>query len=91
MENENNFTVMGYYMDRLEEDGSRPKDVGAGDVFVALYDDENGYYCYAPIGQHGDLDYDYLEECEEITVEEYNKISGHLYTPKEYLEQGVES
>lgn len=74
--------IMGYYIDRLEEE----EEVGVSNVFVALYDELDGYHYYAPIGQHGmGLDPEYLDECEEITVEKYLEISGHLYTPKIYL------
>ncbi len=42
---------------------------------------------YAPIGQHGPVDPRFVEEsCQEITKEEYMKVLGGLYTPKEYLQ-----
>ena len=76
--------VVGYFIDRMEEN----EEVGVNNIFVALFDEEQGYYYYAPVGQHGHgLDMEYLEECEEISVERYLEISGHLYTPKVYLEQ----
>lgn len=40
---------------------------------------------YAPIGQHSDLDPEYLKNCLEITKEEYIKASGDVFTPYQYL------
>lgn len=76
------YEVVGYYIDADADNDN----IRVMDVFVALHDEENGYYYYAPVGQHGfGLDYEYIEECEEITLERYLEISGHLYTPKDYL------
>jgi len=52
------------------------------DIFVYLGNDE--YYC--PIGQHGTLSFDYLDnDCKEITKEQYIKTSEGIYTPEKYL------
>jgi hypothetical protein len=75
------FEVVGYYGDPLSEGEER----SSYNVFVLLFDEYSGYYCYCPIGQHSTFDYDYLEECEEISREDYIRISGHLYTPEGYL------
>lgn len=61
-------------------------------VFVYIDEawDSQGKYktCYAPIGQHGAIDPSYLDDCCEITREEYIKESQGLYTPEEYLTGG---
>jgi hypothetical protein len=76
------FKVVGYFIDRLDEG----EEVNSATVFVAIDEgrfDNLTYYC--PIGQHSEGAREYLEDCTPITKEEYLKVSGHLYTPKDYL------
>lgn len=77
--------VIGYFAPKGEE--RTPIN-----IFVVLneYHDINKKYlvCYAPIGQHGALDPEYLKACERITKEEYLKASKGIYTPEEYLKEG---
>jgi hypothetical protein len=41
---------------------------------------------YSPIGQHGEASKDYIkEDCIEIKMSTYKKVSSGIYTPKEYL------
>ena len=74
--------VIGYFAPKGEE--RTPVN-----IFVALneYHDINKKYlvCYAPIGQHGALDPEYLNECERISITDYITASEGLYTPEEYL------
>jgi hypothetical protein len=80
--------VIGYFIDRLEEG----QEVSSYTIFVAIEERElkkKGnilYYC--PIGQHSEGAWEYLKECTPITKERYLEISGHLYTPEDYLKGG---
>lgn len=75
-------TNIKYYKDK-----STGKDPRRVFVYINEDWDHEGKHktCYAPIGQHGAIDPTYLDQCEEITKEEYIQISEGLYTPAEYL------
>ena len=47
--------------------------------------DDGCIMTYAPIGQHSEAFISYLDECIEISKEEYLEISKGIYTPEEYL------
>lgn len=51
------------------------------DLCIVL-DDET---IYSPIGQHGSYVKAYLDDCIEITKEQYVEESKGLLTPEEYL------
>lgn len=73
--------IIGYFVD---SDGYK---TNATDVFVAIQFLGGGvfeYYC--PVGQHGQGHARYLDECSEITKEEYLEASKGLYTPSDYIE-----
>ena len=73
--------LKGYYIDKGEEN---KKEVTSHDVFIYLGENQG----YAPQGQHVNIhDEGYVKECKRISKEEYLKISGHLYTPQEYLDK----
>lgn len=73
---------MKYYIDRLDVE----EKVSASNVFVVTGEDNGIVNFYAPIGQHGEIkDKKYLDECTEITKEEYIKYSNNFYTPVDYL------
>lgn len=77
------YKVLGYFIDRLEEG----EEVSSYNVFVAIDEGYRGkltYYC--PIGQHSEGVREYIDDCTPITKEEYLRVSGHLYTPKDYLQ-----
>lgn len=44
---------------------------------------------YSPIGQHSEVDPEYLEECEQVDLETYLKHTSGLYTPACYLESNT--
>ena len=72
--------VVGYYVDK---DGDKSI---ASDVFVCIDIRGDGRFeYYAPVGQHGEGVVEYLDNCREITREEYMEASKNLYTPSDYL------
>lgn len=74
--------IIGYFVDTHGDKNY------AGDVFVAIDEvaDHNGNLTiYCPIGQHSAGSSQYIDECEEITKEEYIQASKGYYTPQEYL------
>jgi hypothetical protein len=59
------------------------KRLSPGDIFV-LVDDE--LTIYTPIGQHSTASLDYIKnDCKEISLETYLKVSEGIYTPEEYI------
>jgi hypothetical protein len=79
---EKGFKVIGYFIDRLDEG----EEVNSATVCVAIDEGRpNNYTYYCPIGQHSEGDKEYIQDCTPITKEQYLAISGHLYTPKDYL------
>jgi hypothetical protein len=70
--------LLGYYVHKDD------KELTGVSVMVVL-EDEDGLYCYSPIGQHHTMSREYFEECVEITKEEYIEASS-CYTPSEYLQ-----
>lgn len=78
----NDIKVIGYFVDKGGDKNY------AGDVFVAIDEiaDYNGNLTiYCPIGQHGAGNPQYIDECMEITKEDYMHASKGYYTPEEYL------
>jgi hypothetical protein len=75
--------IVGYFMDRDAEEEN--EELNVNNVFVALFHELEGYSLYAPIGQHCQLAYEYLQECKEITRQQYIEFSKGFYTPSEYL------
>lgn len=70
---------MGYYI--MEGGANVPQD-----VFVVAGKHNNGRIeVYSPVGQHSEIDEDYLGVCTEITKATYLDISKNYYTPMEYL------
>jgi hypothetical protein len=69
--------ILGYYIDK----DCKPS---PSTIFVAIHSDDE-LSCYAPVGQHSKLDSGYMEECTEITREEYLEISKGFYTPADYI------
>lgn len=40
---------------------------------------------YNPVEAHGEIGFDYFDECIQITKEQYSEASKGYYTPAEYL------
>jgi len=75
------FMIIGYYLDNtVKREEARPSD-----IFVAIDEGNERLTIYAPIGQHGEGDRGYVEECTPITIEQYKEISKQFCTPAEYL------
>lgn len=74
------YEVLGYFIDVEDE-------LNAYNVIVVVDEGHERLTCYTPIGGHTEMCRGYFEhECREITKEEYLKVSGHLYTPEDYLQ-----
>lgn len=76
-------TILGYYTDHKIHD----EELSAKTVYVAFeVEGDNVTYIYSPTEQHDELkDKRYLEECEQITMDQYKELGKLFYTPIEYL------
>lgn len=75
------YEILGYFAHEKDID-----DLSANNVMVVIDEGEKGrltYYC--PIGQHSWFYKEYLNECVEISKEDYKKVSKLFYTPEDYL------
>lgn len=70
--------ILGYY-----KDGD--SDLSFRTVFIAIDEGNENLTYYAPVGQHVEGGRSYLNECTEITKEEYLEASEGFYTPSDYL------
>lgn len=63
------------------------KELNGESLFVAIkIEGVKRLTVYSPIGQHSEVDPEYLEECEQVDLETYLKHTSGLYTPACYLE-----
>lgn len=79
--NDTKLNIVGYF---VHEDDKGLLD-GAS-VMAVIDDERKGWFtCYCPIGQHSLMSAEYLNECNEITKDDYLKASEGIYTPEDYL------
>lgn len=73
--------VLGYFYHKDE------RELNGESLFVAIkIEGVKRLTVYSPIGQHSEVDPEYLEECEQVDIETYLKHTSGLYTPACYLE-----
>ena len=76
------FKVLGYF---IAEEDMEAGEVNGATIFVAIDEGHDRLTCYSPIGQHSEMDRDYLEACVSIPKERYLEIAGPNGTPADYL------